>query len=99
MVIQKKLESVFQRWLLEKGLISFGKNSRESIQRFIKNEALEIINLAIYDNLPKCDFEVAPADIYVFTSPLNVIAFSKNMTSRTKFFLPLEKLRHSNLNI
>ena len=61
----------------KKVLFPSAKNSRESIQRFIKNEALEIINLAIYDNLPKCDFEVAPADIYVFTSPLNVIAFSK----------------------
>lgn len=38
---------------------------------------MEIINLAIYDNLPKSAFEVAISDIYVFTSPLNVIAFSK----------------------
>jgi uroporphyrinogen-III synthase len=38
---------------------------------------LEIINLAIYDDLPKSNFEVAPSDIYVFTSPLNVIAYSK----------------------
>ncbi|MDP5090073.1 MAG: uroporphyrinogen-III synthase [Saprospiraceae bacterium] len=61
----------------KKVLFPAAKNSRESIQRFIKNEALEIINLAIYDNLPKSDFEVAPSDIYVFTSPLNVIAYSK----------------------
>ena len=61
----------------KKVLFPSAKNSRESIQRFIKNEALEIINLAIYDNLPKSDFEVAISDIYVFTSPLNVIAFSK----------------------
>jgi uroporphyrinogen-III synthase len=61
----------------KKVLFPSAKNSRESIQRFIKNEALEIINLAIYDNLPKSAFEVAISDIYVFTSPLNVIAFSK----------------------
>ena len=61
----------------KKVLFPSAKNSQESIQRFIKNEALEIINLAIYDNLPKSDFEVAISDIYVFTSPLNVIAFSK----------------------
>ena len=61
----------------KKVLFPSAKNSRESIQRFIKNEALEIINLAIYDNQPKSDFEVAISDIYVFTSPLNAIAFSK----------------------
>ena len=61
----------------KKVLFPSAKNSQESIQRFIKNEALEIINLAIYDNLPKSAFEVAISDIYVFTSPLNVIAFSK----------------------
>jgi len=61
----------------KKVLFPSAKNSRESIQLFIKNEALEIINLAIYDNLPKSNFEVAPSDIYVFTSPLNVIAYSK----------------------
>jgi len=61
----------------KKILFPSAKNSRESIQRFIKNEALEIINLAIYDNQPKSDFEVAISDIYVFTSPLNVIAYSK----------------------
>lgn len=61
----------------KKVLFPSAKNSQESIQRFIKNEALEIINLAIYDNLPKSAFEVAISDIYVFTSPLNVITFSK----------------------
>jgi uroporphyrinogen-III synthase len=61
----------------KKVLFPSAKNSRESIQQFIKNEALEIINLSIYDNSPKSDFDIAPSDIYVFTSPLNVIAFSK----------------------
>lgn len=61
----------------KKVLFPSAKNSRESIQQFIKNEALEIINLSIYDNLPKSDFDIIPSDIYVFTSPLNVIAYSK----------------------
>lgn len=61
----------------KKVLFPSAKNSRESIQKFIKNEALEIINLSIYDNLPKSDFDIVPSDIYVFTSPLNVIAYSK----------------------
>ncbi|MFN9689213.1 MAG: uroporphyrinogen-III synthase [Bacteroidota bacterium] len=61
----------------KKVLFPSSKNSRESIQRFIKNEALEIINLSIYDNLPKSNFDIIPSDIYVFTSPLNVIAYSK----------------------
>ena len=61
----------------KKVLFPSAKNSRESIQQFIKNEALEIINLSIYDNLPKSDFDIVPSDIYVFTSPLNVIAYSK----------------------
>ncbi|MFN9381063.1 MAG: uroporphyrinogen-III synthase [Bacteroidota bacterium] len=61
----------------KKVLFPSAKNSRESIQQFIKNEALEIINLSIYDNLPKSNFDIIPSDIYVFTSPLNVIAYSK----------------------
>ena len=61
----------------KKVLFPSAKNSRESIQRFIKNEASEIINLSIYDNSPKSDFDIALSDMYVFTSPLNVIAFSK----------------------
>ena len=61
----------------KKVLFPSAKNSRESIQQFIKNEASEIINLSIYDNSPKSDFDIAPSDLYVFTSPLNVIAFSK----------------------
>lgn len=61
----------------KKVLFPSAKNSRESIQQFVKNEASEIINISIYDNSPKSDFDIAPSDIYVFTSPLNVIAFSK----------------------
>ena len=61
----------------KKVLFPSAKNSRESIQRFIKNEASEIIDLSIYDNLPKSDFDIIPSDIYVFTSPLNVLAYSK----------------------
>ena len=61
----------------KKVLFPSAKNSRESIQQFIKNEASEIINLSIYDNSPKSDFDIALSDMYVFTSPLNVIAFSK----------------------
>jgi len=61
----------------KKVLFPSAKNSRESIQQFIKNEASEIINLSIYDNSPKSDFDIALSDMYVFTSPLNVIALSK----------------------
>jgi uroporphyrinogen-III synthase len=61
----------------KKVLFPSAKNSRESIQRFIKNEASEIINLSIYDNSTKNDFDISPSDMYVFTSPLNVIAFSE----------------------
>jgi uroporphyrinogen-III synthase len=61
----------------KKVLFPSAKNSRESIQQFIKNEASEIINLSIYDNSPKSDFDIAPSDLYVFTSPLNVISFAK----------------------
>lgn len=61
----------------KKVLFPSAKNSRESIQRFIKNEASEIINLSIYDNSTKNEFDIAPSDMYVFTSPLNVIAFSE----------------------
>jgi uroporphyrinogen-III synthase len=68
----------------KKVLFPSAKNSRESIQRFIKNEASEIINLAIYDNLPKDDFEVTASDIYVFTSPLNVIAYAKKYSLADK---------------
>ena len=75
----------------KKVLFPSAKNSRESIQRFIKNEALEIINLPIYDNLPKSNFEVTPSDIYVFTSPLNVIAYSKRYDLSDKNCLAIGK--------
>jgi len=89
----------------KKVLFPSAKNSRESIQRFIKNEASEIINLSIYDNSIKSDFDIAPSDIYVFTSPLNVIACSKKYNLSDKNCLAIgettaEQLKHSGaLNI
>ena len=89
----------------KKVLFPSAKNSRESIQRFIKNEASEIINLSIYDNSIKSDFAIAPSDIYVFTSPLNVIACSKKYNLSDKNCLAIgettaEQLKHSGaLNI
>jgi uroporphyrinogen-III synthase len=84
----------------KKVLFPSAKNSRESIQQFIKNEASEIINLSIYDNSPKSEFDIAPSDIYVFTSPLNVIAFSKKYNLSDKNCLGIggstaEQLRSS----
>ena len=84
----------------KKVLFPSAKNSRESIQQFIKNEALEIINLSIYDNLPKSDFDIVPSDIYVFTSPLNVIAYSKRHDLSDKNCLAIgettaKQLKHS----
>jgi uroporphyrinogen-III synthase len=73
----------------KKVLFPSAKNSRESIQRFIKNEASEIINLSIYDNSTKNDFTVAVSDIYVFTSPLNAIAYSKKYDLTNKKFLAI----------
>ena len=89
----------------KKVLFPSAKNSRESIQRFIKNEASEIINLSIYDNSIKSNFDIAPSDIYVFTSPLNVIACSKKYNLSDKNCLAIgettaEQLKHSGaLNI
>jgi uroporphyrinogen-III synthase len=89
----------------KKVLFPSAKNSRESIQQFIKNEASEIINLSIYDNSIKSDFDIAPSDIYVFTSPLNVIACSKKYNLTDKNCLAIgettaEQLKHSGaLNI
>jgi uroporphyrinogen-III synthase len=81
-------------------LFPSAKNSRESIQQFIKNEASEIINLSIYDNSPRGDFDITPSDIYVFTSPLNVVAFSKKYNLSDKNCLGIgettaEQLRSS----
>lgn len=69
----------------KKVLFPSAKNSRESVQRFIEKEAAEILNLAVYDNTPKNDFEVTESAIYVFTSPLNVIAFSKKYEIADKY--------------
>lgn len=84
----------------KKVLFPSAKNSRESVQRFIEKEASEIINLAIYDNLPKGDFKVNISDIYVFTSPLNVIAFSKKYELTEKYCFAIgettaQQLTHS----
>jgi uroporphyrinogen-III synthase len=72
--------------LAEKKIILFpsAKNSKESIQKIVRQKAGKLIQLPVYDNLPKQDFQIEEADIYIFTSPLNVLAFSGNYSLADK---------------
>lgn len=46
------------------------KNSKQSIQRLLPPQ-LETLDLIVYRNEPKSQFSIPPADILVFTSPMN----------------------------
>lgn len=72
--------------LIKKKVILFpsAKNSKESIQQIVQKDASKIINLTIYDNIPKQDFHIEESDLYIFTSPLNVFAFSKKYQLKNK---------------
>lgn len=72
--------------LIKKKVILFpsAKNSKESIQQIVQKDASKIINLTIYDNIPKLDFHIEESDLYIFTSPLNVFAFSKKYQLKNK---------------
>lgn len=65
-------------------LFPTAKNSKESIQSYIRTVASKIINLPVYDNLPKLHIEIKPAELYIFTSPLNVQAFASTYDLHNK---------------
>lgn len=54
----------------ERVLFPRAKNSKQSIQRLLDLQ-IEAIDLIVYHNEPKSDFSISPANILVFTSPLN----------------------------
>jgi uroporphyrinogen-III synthase len=64
------------------GIVASGKRvlfpraaqSRESIQKSLAN-TVTILDLVVYDNVPRQDFEIPLVDVLVFTSPLNVQAY------------------------
>lgn len=54
------------------------KDSRQSIQQLLGNK-VTTQELIVYENRPRLDFNAAPFDVLVFTSPLNAQAcFTKN---------------------
>jgi uroporphyrinogen-III synthase len=50
------------------------KNSKQSVQNILQKQ-VKSIDLLVYDNCPKTDFDLPEANILVFTSPLNVAAY------------------------
>ncbi len=58
----------------QKVLFPRAKYSRKSIQNLLKGQIQEI-DLIIYDNQIRTDFELKNLDILVFTSPLNALAY------------------------
>ena len=52
------------------------KHSRKSIQNLLQDQ-IKAIDLVIYDNQTKTDFDLENLDILVFTSPLNARAYFK----------------------
>ena len=53
------------------------KNSRRSVQEWMAGKA-ELIDLIVYDNIPKKNIGLAGFDYLVFTSPLNAQAYFSN---------------------
>ncbi|MBI5913764.1 MAG: uroporphyrinogen-III synthase [Bacteroidetes bacterium] len=50
------------------------KESRQSVQRLLENQIVAL-DLVVYGNAPRTDFDLPDFDVPVFTSPLNVQAF------------------------
>lgn len=50
------------------------KESRQSVQRLLENQIV-VLDLVVYENAPRTDFNLPDFDVLVFTSPLNVQAF------------------------
>lgn len=65
-------------------LFPSAKNSKESIQHIISQKAKKVIYMPIYDNIPKQNFHIENSDLYIFTSPLNVYAFSQKYPLKNK---------------
>ncbi len=78
-------------------LFPSAKNSRESIQKIVKQNALNIITMPIYNNLPKQNFHIEESDLYIFTSPLNVISFSQKYLLKNKNCLAIGNATASEL--
>lgn len=64
-------------------------NSRQSVQLLIEKE-IEIVDLVVYQNQQKKDFNIPPCEILVFTSPMNVAAyFAKYMLDQSAKILAI----------
>jgi uroporphyrinogen-III synthase len=58
----------------QKVLFPRAAQSRESIQKSM-SDTVEVIDLVVYENMARTEFELPHADILVFTSPLNAQAY------------------------
>jgi uroporphyrinogen-III synthase len=53
------------------------RQSRQSVEQLLSTQ-LEVVPLIAYDNVPKSEFSVRPADYLVFTSPLNFTTYREH---------------------
>jgi uroporphyrinogen-III synthase len=60
-----------------KVLFARAKNSKKSVQTNL-NDAIEIQDLIVYENLPKSNVAIRDFDVLVFTSPMNVETYFEN---------------------
>ncbi len=58
----------------KKVLFPRAKNSEQSVQKLLE-KGVTAIDLVVYENLPKEDFELPDFDCLVFTSPMNATAY------------------------
>lgn len=58
----------------QKVLFPRAANSLLSIQKLLENK-IEMVDLIVYDNQPRTDFNLPTCDWLVFTSPLNAVAY------------------------
>ncbi|RME96062.1 MAG: uroporphyrinogen-III synthase [Bacteroidetes bacterium] len=53
------------------------RHSRQSVEKALA-EQVEVLPVVVYDNVPKSEFTVRPADYLVFTSPLNFATYRQH---------------------
>ncbi len=80
----------------KKVLFPRAKNSKQSIQKLLKNKIIDI-DLVIYDNIKKNNFEDPLADILIFTSPLNVEAYFDAIPYRDEKIIAIGKTTEKKL--
>lgn len=58
------------------------KNSRQSVQQLLQGQ-IEELDIVVYQNLPRQDFDIPECEWLVFTSPLNAEAYFQQYSAKS----------------